>query len=70
MVGDEGDEMEERDETTAAFLPDSAPHMIFEIRRAEGVMADDLRREQARRIREVVTWVARTRSEPGRDRAA
>lgn len=65
-----GNNPQQRDEDSGALVPASAPHLIFEIRRVDGIEAERLRIEQTRAIREVVEWVAQMRSEPGQDRAA
>jgi hypothetical protein len=44
--------------------------MIFEIRRADGIEGQQLAREQAAAIREVIRWLARRQSGTGQDRAA
>jgi len=50
--------------------PADPPEMIFEIRRADGVEGQQLAKEQAAAIREVIRWLARSQSGTGQDRAA
>lgn len=47
-----------------------APRMVFDVRHADGSEAEQLRIEQIQVIREVVEWVAQTRSERGQEHAA
>jgi hypothetical protein len=64
------DESRSSDERSGAVLPGKPPQMVFEIHRADGDKAEQLRREQTSVIREVVEWLAQMRSGPGQDRAA
>jgi hypothetical protein len=50
--------------------PADPPEMIFEIRRADGSEGQQLAKEQAAAIREVIRWLARRQSGTGQDRAA
>lgn len=59
-----------RDTESGRLTADEAPEMVFDIRRAEGAEAGQLRLEQARVLREVTEWLAQQRSESGQDRAA
>jgi hypothetical protein len=52
------------------FGPGGQPELIFEVKHASDAEARLLAMEQAEAIREVIAWMARRRSEPGRDQAA
>jgi hypothetical protein len=57
-----------RDES-GLLIPADDPKLVVEIRRAAGIDGRRLRTEQAQVIREVLAWLARRRSETGRDAA-
>ncbi|WP_405537603.1 hypothetical protein OG787_32650 [Streptomyces sp. NBC_00075] len=56
---------ETSDERRGRFRAKKKVRMTFEIQVLDGPEGAQLRREQARVIREVVEWVARQRSDPG-----
>lgn len=64
-----GDANQETDRASHS-APHGALRIEFKIRRAAGAEGDRLRQEQAQVIREVLEWLARKRSESGRNNAA
>jgi hypothetical protein len=61
---------EHRDEVTGRLEPVPDPELVFDIQTIDGPDGQRLAEQQARVMREVIEWLARTRSERGRDNAA